>query len=118
MNIAKQDVEMFGNEDFLVTFQIGNAQGSGRAANHTEIAPTEKGYESCLSFFNQGWVGSIIGLLGLSVGVIGLVLYFKGRIGARPTYQVDWMRLVERWNRQCRRKSKFVSSLGTFLVSP
>lgn len=42
------------------------------------------------NLFNQGWVG----LLGLIVGLIGLLLYFKGRIGARPTCQMRSLRLL------------------------
>jgi hypothetical protein len=44
--------------------------------------------------FNQGWFGSLIGLLGLSVGLIGLLLYFNGKIGARPTCQMRSLRLL------------------------
>jgi hypothetical protein len=43
---------------------------------------------------NQGWFGSLVGILGLSVGLIGLLLYIKGRIGARPTCQMQSLRLL------------------------
>ena len=51
-------------------------------------------------FFNQGWVGSVIGLLGLVVGVIGLYLYFKSRIGPRPAFQMRSLRLIGKEEQQ------------------
>jgi hypothetical protein len=45
-------------------------------------------------FLNQGWVGSIIGLLGLVVGAIGLFLYYKSKIGSRPICQMRGLRLI------------------------
>jgi hypothetical protein len=43
---------------------------------------------------NQGWVGSVIGLLGLIVGVAGLYLYFKSKIGPRLACQMRSLRLI------------------------
>jgi hypothetical protein len=35
----------------------------------------------------QGWVGSLIGLVGLAVGAVALVLYLRSRVGPRLVYQ-------------------------------
>lgn len=47
-----------------------------------------------LDLFNQSWFGSVVGLLGLLVGLGGLILYRISRIGARPTSQMKTLRLI------------------------
>ncbi len=47
-----------------------------------------------LNFFNQAWVGSFIGLVGITVGLIGLVLYRLSRNIAEPSYQNSSLRLI------------------------
>ena len=47
-----------------------------------------------LDFFNLGWVGSIIGLLSLTIGAVGIILYIKSRIGPRPACQMSSIRLI------------------------
>jgi len=42
-------------------------------------------------FFSQGWVGSLIGIIGL---IIGVFLYKASRIGARPVYQLRAFGLI------------------------
>ncbi|MCZ7385872.1 MAG: hypothetical protein O8C63_14165 [Candidatus Methanoperedens sp.] len=47
--------------------------------------------EFLTDFFNQGWVGSVIGITGL---VIAFILYRASRIGPRPVYQLRALRLI------------------------
>lgn len=47
-----------------------------------------------VEFFNQGWVGSLIGLIGVILGILGLVAYRVSRIGPRPTFQFHSRRLI------------------------
>jgi|SRR3989344_1922497 len=51
-------------------------------------------------FLNQGWVGSVIGILGLIVGGIGLILYLRSRVGGRPLYQMRSIRLIGKQEQQ------------------
>ncbi len=47
-----------------------------------------------IDLLNQGWVGSVFGILGALVGVVGIVLYRNSRIGARPTCQMKSLHLI------------------------
>lgn len=47
-----------------------------------------------LEIINQGWFGSIVGLLGVVVGVIGILLYRNMKIGPIPTCQLRSLRLL------------------------
>lgn len=47
-----------------------------------------------MEILNQSWFGALVGLLGLLVGIAGLVLYVKSRIGARPMCLMRTMRLI------------------------
>jgi len=47
-----------------------------------------------VEFFNQGWVGSVIGIIGVILGILGLLAYRVSRIGPRPTYQMQSRRLL------------------------
>jgi len=49
-----------------------------------------------LDLLSQGWVGTMIGLLGLVVGTVGLVLYMKSKIGPRPACQMRSIRLISK----------------------
>ena len=44
-----------------------------------------------LELLNQGWIGSILGFLGI---IVGLLLYRSSKIGARPTCQMKSLRLI------------------------
>jgi uncharacterized membrane protein len=43
------------------------------------------------ALFSQGWVGSLIGIIGL---IIAYLLYRASRIGPRPAYQSRAIRLI------------------------
>lgn len=47
-----------------------------------------------LEIISQGWFGSIVGLSGLVVGVIGILLYRNTKIGPIPTCQLRSLRLL------------------------
>ncbi len=47
-----------------------------------------------IELFNQGWFGSLTGLLGFVVGLIGIILYLRSRIGGRPTCLMETLRLI------------------------
>ncbi|MXZ10258.1 MAG: hypothetical protein F4Y79_12540 [Gemmatimonadetes bacterium] len=47
--------------------------------------------EEIFNFFNQGWVGSLIGIVGL---IIGWFLYKKNRRIAKPSFQKSSLRLL------------------------
>ena len=47
-----------------------------------------------VELFNQGWLGSLLGLLGFIFGLIGLILYRNSKIGARPTCHLKSLRLI------------------------
>lgn len=49
-----------------------------------------------LSFINQGWVGSMIGLVGVLLGIAGLLFFRAAKAKPRPAFQVDALRLIER----------------------
>lgn len=49
-----------------------------------------------ISFINQGWVGSLIGLIGVMLGVAGLLFFRAAKAKPRPAYQVDALRLIEK----------------------
>ncbi len=42
-------------------------------------------------FLSGGWVGAIIGLVGI---IVGFLLYRASRVGSRPVFQVRTMRLI------------------------
>lgn len=48
-----------------------------------------------LSFINQGWVGSIIGLVGILIGISGIFFFRAAKTKPRPVFQVDTLRLIE-----------------------
>ena len=47
-----------------------------------------------LDLLSQGWFGSLMGLLGLIVGIVGLILYRNSRIGARPICTMSGLHLI------------------------
>lgn len=49
--------------------------------------------EPIFNFFNQGWVGSLIGLVGI---VIAIITYRKSKIGQRLVYQSSSTRIIGR----------------------
>lgn len=50
--------------------------------------------QECFNFFNQGWVGSLIGIIGIILGVIGIFSYKVSKSTARPSYQKSSLRLL------------------------
>lgn len=53
-------------------------------------------FQGILSFFSQGWIGSLAGFLGITIGLVGLLLYRSSRIGPRPVYQRSSRKLIGR----------------------
>lgn len=49
-----------------------------------------------LNFINQGWVGSLIGIVGTFAGILGLFFFKAAKAKPCPAYQVDTLRLIER----------------------
>lgn len=47
-------------------------------------------------FFNQGWVGSLIGVVGVVFGIVGLFSFKIARSTAKPSYQKSSIRLLGR----------------------
>lgn len=46
------------------------------------------------AFFSQPWIGSVAGIIGIAVGIVGLILYRASRIGSRLVYQLRVIRLL------------------------
>ena len=46
-----------------------------------------------IEFLSQGWVGSLIGIIGI---VIGYILYRASLIGPRPVFQYRSLNLIEK----------------------
>lgn len=46
------------------------------------------------NFFNQGWVGSLIGVLGIILGIVGIFSYRISKSIAKPSYQKSSLRLI------------------------
>lgn len=53
-------------------------------------------FDSIFNFFNQGWVGSLIGLLGIVLGIVGIFSYKISKSAAKPAYQKTALRLLGR----------------------
>jgi len=53
-------------------------------------------FDSIFNFFNQGWVGSLIGLLGIFLGIVGIFSYKISKSAAKPAYQKTSLRLLGR----------------------
>ncbi|MCR9366762.1 hypothetical protein [Vibrio antiquarius] len=53
-------------------------------------------FDSIFNFFNQGWVGSLIGLLGIVLGIVGIFSYKISKSAAKPAYQKTSLRLLGR----------------------
>src|SRR5690554_688789 len=51
-------------------------------------------WDSVFSFFNQGWVGSLIGIVGVIFGFIGIFSYKISKSTAKPSFQKSSMRLL------------------------
>ncbi|RXJ87097.1 hypothetical protein [Arcobacter sp. CECT 8985] len=47
-------------------------------------------------FFNQGWVGSLIGVIGIILGIVGIFSYRISKSIAKPSYQKSSFRLIGR----------------------
>ena len=47
-------------------------------------------------FINQGWVGSLIGLIGIILGIVGIFSYRISKSVAKPSYQKSSLRLLGR----------------------
>lgn len=59
----------------------------------------KKGYvymTEIFEFFNQGWVGSLIGLVGIILGIVGIFSYKISKSIAKPSYQKSSLRLIGR----------------------
>lgn len=52
--------------------------------------------QDIFNFFNQGWVGSLIGLLGVVIGGIGIFSYKISKSSAKPSFQKSSLRLLGR----------------------
>ncbi len=52
--------------------------------------------QTVFNFFNQGWVGSLIGIVGAILGVIGIFSYKISKSSAKPAYQKSSLRLIGR----------------------
>lgn len=52
--------------------------------------------QEILSFFNQGWVGSLIGFIGIILGAIGIFSYKISKSIAKPAYQKSSLQLIGR----------------------
>lgn len=48
------------------------------------------------AFFNQGWVGSLIGIIGIILGIFGIFSYRISKSVAKPSYQKSSLRLIGR----------------------
>lgn len=46
------------------------------------------------ALLSQGWVGSLIGIIGIIIASIGIYLYRVSRIGPKPAYQFESLRLI------------------------
>lgn len=46
------------------------------------------------AFFSQGWINALIGIIGIGATITGLYLYKASRIGPKPAYQLDSLRLI------------------------
>lgn len=47
-------------------------------------------------FINKGWVGSLIGLVGIVLGIVGIFSYRISKSVAKPSYQKSSLRLIGR----------------------
>ncbi|WP_421277569.1 hypothetical protein [Aeromonas veronii] len=47
-------------------------------------------------FFNQGWVGSLIGVIGIILGIVGIFSYRISKSAPKPSYQRSSLRLIGR----------------------
>jgi len=45
-------------------------------------------------FLNQSWFGSLVGLLGFILGIVGILLWRNSKIGARPKCQMKSFKLI------------------------
>ena len=52
--------------------------------------------QELFSFFNQGWVGSLIGLIGIILGAVGIFSYKISKSIAKPSFQKASLRLLGR----------------------
>lgn len=52
--------------------------------------------EALKAMFGQGWLGSLVGIVGL---IVAIILYRASRIGPRPVYQLRALRLIEKEKR-------------------
>lgn len=53
--------------------------------------------EEILNTFNQGWIGSLIGIIGIVVGIIVAVYFYRqSRIGPRLVYQIKALKIIGR----------------------
>jgi hypothetical protein len=65
-----------------------------------------------IDILNQGWVGSLLGFLGLIVGLVGIILYRSSRIGGRPTCQMKTLRLIGRGDQELPEEVKILYKGG------
>lgn len=52
--------------------------------------------EQIFNFFNQGWVGSLIGIVGVISGIVGIFSYKISRSTAKPAFQKRSLHLLGR----------------------
>ncbi|MBL4282375.1 hypothetical protein [Vibrio fluvialis] len=50
--------------------------------------------ESIFNFFNQGWVGSLIGIVGVVFGIVGMFSYKFSKSTAKPSFQTSSLSLL------------------------
>lgn len=53
-------------------------------------------WQNILNYFNQGWVGSIIGIVGILLGCIGIFSYKISKSSPKPSYQKSSLPLLGR----------------------
>lgn len=53
-------------------------------------------FQNIFNFFNQGWVGSLIGIIGIVLGIVGIFSFKVAKSSAKPVYQKSSLKLLGR----------------------